>query len=432
MHKPKILLITRECLSNNTNEGNVLLGLFGGGEYELANIYCKAGVPDNNACADRYFQLTDKMALQKLLKGQPMGRRVHPVSSLESGNSGETEKKGFYDFFRKHNLEIFHFAREILWKAAGFHSAELDAFVDDFRPDLIFSPLCYSWYVLALQRYVIGRTSAPAATYLYDDLYSFRQMNLEPFFWLNRLFQRRIIRKTLPCFNTVYSMSPQQADVFGKMLGQKVSVLPKIAADTTARRVPHDGIRIIYGGGTYYGRAGTLSLVADAVRALHREGVAVQLDVYTSSPLDRKTADRLNDGVACRLHGVIPFTELMEEYAASDIALHVESFIPKHAHTTQYSFSTKIVDCLGSGCAVLAICPEYNSGWQYLRDEKAACCVSASAEIESAVRQLVLNDRVRQSLTCNAEACLKKNHNVEMIRKNLYEDLLTLMKERPY
>jgi len=71
----RVLLITRECLRSDSNEGNTLLNLFEGLPVKVSNIYCKPCLPNNDICKD-YFQLTDKMALRALLRGMPMGCRV--------------------------------------------------------------------------------------------------------------------------------------------------------------------------------------------------------------------------------------------------------------------------------------------------------------------------------------------------------------------
>lgn len=425
----RVLLITRETLSAASNEGNVLLNLFSGQPMEFANIYFKSDLPDNDLCAGRYFQLTDAMAAKKLLRREPMGRQVGAGAQAVSGAASQAKSKGFYDFFRKHNWTLFFMAQELLWSLAGFRSEALDRFIEDYHPDVIFAPLCYSRYVLSVQRYVIEKAGCPAATYLYDDLYSLRQWRLSPLYWIHRFLQRRAIRKTLPFYNTVYTMSDQQAAAFQSLLHIPVRVLRKPGPEIPIVSHPHQGIRLIYAGGTYYGRDDTLALVADAVRKLRAEGQDVRLDIYTGSPQRRELQSRLNDGAASFVHEAIPFARLQEEYAKSDIALHVESFQRKYALLTRLSFSTKIVDCLASGCAVLAVCPEMNAGWQYLRDEEAACCVSGSSGIEEAVRSLVLNAALRRQLAARAAGCLARNHDEDIIKKDLYKSLLALAAE---
>ena len=426
MGKLRVLLITRECLRMDSNEGNVLLGLFSGRDAEYANIYCKPGLPDNSLCGG-YFQLTDRMVLENILHGKPMGRRVQCKNDTAAAQTAEAEKRGFYDFFRRCNLPVFHAARECLWSMANFHSGELDSFVRGFAPDVIFAPLCYSMYVLAVQRYVISLAGCPAVTYIYDDLYSLRQISFSPVYWLCRFRQRRHIRKTLPFYCFAYTMCAQQAREFGRYFDIPMRILPKCADAVQLPERPADGtVRLIYAGGVYYGRDKTLSAVAGTVRALNAEGVQVRLDIYTSSPLKKAAAAALDDGQCCFVHEAIPADDLRRAYAQSDIALHVESFDKKNALITRLSFSTKIVDCLASGCAVLAACPEINAGWQYLKNTGAAYCVDKPSEIGAAVRALVQDKVLRGEYERRARVCAMQGHDAMRIRKQLYAELSAL------
>lgn len=423
MGKLRVLLITRECLRTDSNEGNVLLGLFSGIDAEYANIYCKPGLPDNSLCGG-YFQLTDKMALENILHRKPMGRRVQCENGINAAQTAEVEKRDFYDFFRRHNLPVFHAARECLWSMADFRSGELDSFVRGFAPDVIFAPLCYSMYVLAVQRYVISLAGCPAVTYIYDDLYSLRQISFSPVYWLCRFRQRRLIRKTLPFYRFAYTMCAQQAREFGRYFDIPMRVLPKCAGTVQQPERPADGtVRLIYAGGVYYGRDKTLAAVAGAVRELNAAGMSARLDVYTSSPLKKAAAAALDDGQCCFVHAEIPADDLRRAYAQSDIALHVESFDKKNALITRLSFSTKIVDCLASGCAVLAACPEINAGWQYLHYEDAAVCVNTSSKLKAAVNNLVYDREYRKSYEIKARICLEKNHDSKKICCQIENDI---------
>lgn len=427
MQKLKVLLITRECLRADSNEGNVLLNLFEDLPVELANIYCKPGIPNSAQCR-RYFQLTDSMALENVLRHTPMGCEVQ----LQEQRSGETtkievENKKFYDFFRNYNLEIFHLARECLWQLADFKNAQLEGFVKSFSPDVIFAPLCYSRFVLRVHRYVIGVAGCPAVTYIYDDLYSLKQLRFSPVYWLNRFLLRGAIRKNLPLYRFAYTMTEQQAREYQKMLKFPMKILRKCSPKEHNTPIPHKGIRILYAGGVYYGRDKTLICVADAVRCLRTEGHDARLDIYTSSPLKKRVAEKLNDGQASKVHLPVMHGELMQLYAQSDIALHVESFKKRDALLTRLSFSTKIVDCLASGCAVLAICPQINAGWQYLEYKQAALCICKTPQIEGAVRQLAESKDQREQCAAAAQECLTQYHDSEKVRGALLKGLVEVV-----
>lgn len=422
VEKLRILLITRESLRRDRNEGNVLLHLFDGLPVELAHICCKSELPDNDVCQGRYFRLTDKMAVNKLLHGRPMGERVQQAPPRQEQSQPE-ENKHFYDFFRSHNWSVFYLLQDLLWGLAGFESPALDAFIGEFEPNLIFAPLTPYWYANRLQGRAIQRAGVPAVTYIYDDIYSLRQYRLSPFYWLHRLIVRSSIQKNLPLYRFAYTMTEQQKSEYEKLLQIPMKMLRKCAPEGKQERYAHTGIRLIYAGSIYYGRDKTLAYVADAVRTLRAEGQDVQLHIYTASPLKRRMQKKLQDGAASFVHDAISAEELARQYAQSDIALHVESFRKKDALVTRLSFSTKIVDCLASGCAVLAICPAINAGWQYLRDEGAAMCVCESQQIGAAVRQLVTDDRQRGQLAAAAQKCAQRCHSAAEIRNRLYEEL---------
>lgn len=423
----KVLLITRECLRSDSNEGNTLLNLFAGLPVQLSNIYCKPGLPDNAACSS-YFQLTDKMAVQSLLKKTPMGCRVEPdLAGQEDNLKGEQENKRLYDLFRNHNWEIFYLFREILWQLAGVKSNALIGFIKEVSPDVIVAPLCYSRYVLRLQRLAIKIAGAPAITYIYDDIYSLRQFRVSPVYWLNRFLLRRAIRKTLPLYQFAYTMTEQQAKEYKKYFKLPMKILRKGAEISLHTITKHRGVRLIYAGGIYYGRDRTLARVAAAVKVLRDQGNDVELHIYTGSPLKTRMRLKLQDGVASFVHPAVSAGELKQHYAESDIALHVESFQIKNALLTRLSFSTKIVDCLASGCAVLAICPSINAGWQYLKAQDAAICVDKLDQILPTLKELVSNGILRGEYSKKAENCLQANHDAYKVKDMLYADIQSLV-----
>lgn len=448
----RVLIVTRESLRRDSNEGSVLISLFEGMPVELAHICCKPEPPDNDLCRGRYFHLTDRMALEKLLKGRPMGAvvpaRPTPAPGADAASGAGSAPKGaarqtpnapggaqaskrFYDFFRTHNWSAFYLLQDLLWALAGAQNPALDAFIDAFRPDLVFAPLTPYRYANRLQGQVARQAGVPAVTYLYDDIYSLKQLSFSPLYWLRRFAVRGSIRKNLPLYRFAYTMTEQQKAEYGRMLGIPMRVLRKSAPQSRPPHQPHEGIRLIYAGGVYFGRDKTLARVADAVRGLRAEGLSLQLHIYTSSPLKRRMQARLNDGAASFVHPAVPGEALAGQYAQSDIALHVESFRKKDALATRLSFSTKIVDCLASGCAVLAICPQVNAGWQYLRDEGAALCVGAPGDIAGAVRALASDAALRGRLAQDARRCLDEKHAAQAIQKMLYGELSSLVEGRP-
>lgn len=416
----RVLLITREPWRDDSNEGSVLSSWFDGQPMELAQIYCKPGMPENKSCK-RYFQLTDKMAAKNLLKGEPMGAVIEPESQPAAGKPAtEQEQKGFYDFFRRNNWACFFLAQECLWGLANWKSEALESFVDDFAPDVIVAPLCYSRYVMAIQRWVAKRLKKPMAGIVWDDLYSLNERHISPIYWLNRLLQRRSVKKTVEMCSRLYTLSPQQAEAFQQQFNRPFGVLPKVGAQPEAANKPEEPVRFLYAGGIYYGRKETLSRIADTLAQLNQQGYPCQLDVYTNSP----DAQSLEASGVCRVHAAVPAQELRQLYAASHVALHVEGFERTFAQKTRLSFSSKIVDCLSSGCAVLAVCPEGNCGYRYLLESQAAVCVDQLSQLPASVEMLVKDATQRELWAQRALDCYQAHHSSEQVKALIQQELM--------
>lgn len=427
----KILIISFECWRDDTNGGNVLSNLFAGMDgAEFAQIYCKGGLPQNQICK-RYYRMNDRMALHALLHFQRFVGEELRYSDWPAEPTPAGKEKRFYDFFRRHDWPIFHVIRELLWAAAPWRSAKLLRFVQEFAPDIIFAPCYGSLFMQRLDRWVFRQASAPVVSYISDDNYSLRQLRFSPAFWVHRFLLRSSIRKTARQYRWMYTMTQQQAEELGPQLHTQMRILRKAAAPFPRREhtKPDQAVRLIYAGGTYLGRDAVLLRVARAVRALNAKAHPCRLDIYTNSEIPKKWQSELNDGTNSTIHAAIPMKDLERRYAESDIALHVESFQKKDALLTRLSFSTKIVDCLASGCAVLAVCPHENAGWQYLKAENAALCVDSPEDVEPAVQKLVTDAAYRQKLARAARGCLELHHRPEDIQKQFFTQICKIVQD---
>ena len=423
----KVLIVSFECWRDDTNGGNVLSNLFEGQpNMQFAQIYCKPGLPQNHVCK-LYYHMSDQTALKGLLRKGPVGRVLRYEEWPAAEHVGGQTKR-FYDFFRRFDWSIFHICRELLWWAAPWQSEELKRFILNFAPDVVFAPCYGNLFMQRLDRWVHTLCPVPMVSYVSDDNYSLRQLRLSPLFWGHRFLLRASIRKTVrECYRWVYTMTGAQAAEWRTDPGAEMRLLCKCGQSFATPHRSDGPVHLIYAGGTYIGRDAILARVAKAVKKINADGQLCLLDIYTSCAVSKKLERILNDGVNSRLHAAITMEELKKRYANSDIALHVESFQKKNALLTRLSFSTKIVDCLASGCAVLAICPPINAGWQYLKENDAALCVDSKDGIEAAVQSLVENEALREKYAAKAACLLRENHDEQRIKRKLYKDLSALV-----
>lgn len=416
----KILIISMETWKNDTNGGNVLSNIFKGFKAEFAQIYCSTGYPDNNICKN-YFQITDAMAIQNILHRTPMGREFYIGESDDNTSLSVDEK--ISNIKKTGSFEFLRVAREIVWSLSNYKNSDLQKFVTDFNPDVIFAPCYGATYMLSITRYVFEITGKPIISYISDDFYSLRQCRFSPIFWINRFAVRRSVKKTWKSYSLIYTMTSEQLKLMSK-LGRPMKILCKSGKfdKNTANKGINKPIRFIYAGGLYLNRWKVLVALVNAMKMINQDGVKMILDIYTGTTLRKKAYSILNDGITSRVHSPISFKNLMEEYEKSDVALHVESFDIKNRLNVRMSFSTKIIDCLDSGCAVMAICDKKQGGFQYLKKNDAALCISRSKDIEPMLRSIVKNPEIIQEYRRKALECGKRNHLQEKIAAGIRKD----------
>lgn len=428
----KVLIISAEVWQDKTNGGNVLTNMFGNKDWEFAQIYCSPGMPENEIC-NKYYQMTDRMVMRNTILHKPIGKEFEfePQKENKKSESAKIElpNQKFYAFFHRHRLQIFYFAKHFLWNISNWQNENLRKFIDDFSADIIFAPCYGDKFLLRLTRFAAEYTGKKVVSYISDDHYTLKQFSLSPIFWIERFILRSELRKTFPYYSLVYTMTEIQKEQCEKDLHGNMKILRKAAPYKyiEKKEIVNTPIRIVYAGGIYLNRWKTLKKLADVLREINADGVKVVLDIYTANEITKRINSVLNDGINSHIHDPVSQEELEMIYKNSDIALHVESFDLKNRLLVRMSFSTKIVDCLSSGCAVMAICDTKQGGLEYLSSENAAICVSNKDEIKLVLQKVLKNKNIILEYANHAKECCVRNHNADKIESMIKYDFENLI-----
>lgn len=420
----RILVLSKEAWRDEENGGNVLSNIFTGIEAEFAQIYCTSKEPNNNICKI-YYQMTDKMMVKNILKCKSIGKHLkYDIFPKKTNNN----KEDFSSVQRLH-LDFIRVARELVWYFAKWDTPELRQFANDFKPDLIFAPCYGNHYMLRLTRIIAQECSVPVISYISDDFYGNTQFHFSPIYWVNHFLLRKHVRETFPLYRLVYTMTDEQKKQCEKDFNAPMKILRKSGKfdNECEKKSVNSPIRLVYGGGIYLNRWKTLCALAKTIKEINENGMKMVLDIYTASEITSKYARILNDGTHCRMHKAVSMDELKKKYSESDIALHVEGFDLKNRLAVQLSFSTKIVDCLDSGCAVMAICDKKQAGFSYLKNNNAAICISDISELRGVLSNIVDNPDSIIVWQKRAFALGRKNHIEENIRQMLHDDFYEVL-----
>lgn len=425
----KILIISKEVWRENTNGGNVLSNIFSGFDAEFAQIFCAAGTPYNKLCKN-YYQMTANDAIKKFFNRKPIGKKLvlkdYPDALQDTDKSVDNAQQSFV---YRHKWGIFYALEDLVWNASNWKNAGLKAFIDDFNPDVIFAPCYGNMFMLKLTRFVAEYTKKKVISYISDDSYTLKQFNLSPYYWIRRFGVRRQLRKTFPYYSLVYTMTETQKEQCEKDFHANMKILRKADSfnGSSPNTTVNKPIKMVYAGGIYLNRWKTLKAVADALREINKEDVKAVLEIYTGNLITKRINKYLNDGRSSFIKGLVSQKELKEIYFGSDIALHVESLDLKNRLAVRMSFSTKITDCLSSGCAVMAICDEKQGGYVFLKNNDIAFCVSRLKDVKGTLLTVCNEPAEIVKYKQKAYEFCKTNMDLKVIQGKIKEDFIEIV-----
>ena len=432
--EPKVLVISRDSWNETNNVGNTLSNLFQNWHSDrIANLYCRDEIPNNKVCT-HYFKISESLLVKKLMRkvttaGIRVERKIgeYNLTDQEAVNNEKKEKR-LYDFFRNNRWHIFLWGRELLWKTGIWKSGELKKFLTDFNPDIIFSQSYDSFYMHDLLQYAKKNTNAKVVFFHCDDLVTYRQYSLSPFYWINRLILRYKMSISIKDSAKNYCIIDEQARVYKEIFNIDFELLYKTGnfIEFPKARTPNLPLKMVYTGNVIYGRIDSIIKVAEILEEINKEGFKVILYLYTANPISEEMKSKLLNTGSVKLMGKVAYNEIHEILAGSDILLHVESFEKKQMFATSLSFSTKLVDYFEAAKPILAMGWKKAASVMYLNDNEIGLSVNNEEELYLGLKKLVTTRDFRNSLGLRAWEFGKLHHEKNIVLRNFERDLFNL------
>lgn len=420
----KILVLSNTPWENDNSFGNSFTNIFDGiPELQFANIYLQYGQPENKFDM-RFFQITEKSLLRNLKNPKsPSGMQIF----LDGKKGRKTENsviKG-YDQARKVRWQIMFWGRNLIWKVGRWNSVQLNMFLDDFQPDLIFQPIYSKPYINDIALYIKEYIKVPMLGYISDDNYTLRQFSLSPLYWIDRLWNRRKVKAVIEKCKILYVISQIQKDEYEKIFTPPCKILTKCADFSKSApewKLSKDTIKMLYAGNIGEGRWKSLALISDAVAKLKQEGYKIQFDIYSATPKEKKMKKALTIS-GSNLHSAISYEKVSELQNKSDILVHVEGLSLKSRMAVHQSFSTKLVDYFAVGKCIFAIGTEDMASIKYLKDNHAAVIAEDRGMVYEQIKWLLSDTSRILQFGKKAYYCGAKYHNRAEMQAMLIQDL---------
>lgn len=378
-----------------------------------------------NSISSHYFLVDESKMAKSILSRKRVGSIIE-----DSVNSSDADISLYVKKTKKikkiFSSEIVRLLRDCVWRFGVYDEELLKDFIHRSQPDIVFSQRKGSVKMCRLESLVMKYTSAPLVVYTGDDDFSLKQFNLNPIFWIRLFWTRKWIRKTAPCYKLLYSQSERQMNEYKEVFGVPTKFLVKSGhfKSNNIRSVFGSPIQLVYAGKLYCNRWKTLSLITKSIREVNENAneIKIQLNIYTPDFVSKKQHLLLDDGEHSIIHPAVSSDELKEVYSQSDLLIHVEGLDLRNKLLTKDSFSTKVMDCLSSGSAVLVVAWKEHSALKYLRQNEAALTACSYNEVRSIVNSIVSDPQILLKYAQSAYNCGISHHQKEDIQASLLND----------
>lgn len=396
----------------------------------IAQIYTRAGLPDNSIC-DRYFRIDENSVMKSVFKRRTVtGKVVENQQNVSGVNAEEkasldAENSRYAAAHRKHSW-FMTLCREAVWRFGKWKSKELDKFVSDFDPDVIFVPIYPFYYMERIQTYLIKKYKKPVVCFIADDNYTYKPCKGSPLAYLHRFMLRRYVRREIPHCNEFFVMTPMAKREYDKLFSIDSKLLTKAIDFENTQYSPKKAgtpLKMVYTGKLVIGRDMAMVEIARALKEINKDGVRIELDIYAP---DKPSDDIVKalDVPGCRLCDGVPKSEVAKIQAQADVLVFAESLSEKYKNAARLSFSTKITDYFSSGRCIFALGSKDIAPVDYLMEEDAAIVATDYKDIEPALRRLCDNPSLVEEYGKKAFECGKRNHSREDVY-NLFKKTLS-------
>ena len=379
----------------------------------IAQIFSNTKKPCKGHC-ETLCQITDQRILQRW-----MGRKIETCTFFHYDEleeewtdadlelSSETAETA-YRIGRKHT-PLTHLARGILWRRRFWCTEKLNRWLDEFRPDCVFLAFSDDFFIPQIALYVAKRFNVPIVSCIGDDYYFNIKKTLDPFYHLYKATYRRLINKVLAWPGSAMYISDKIRDKYNTEFGLDGET---VYLASTIQRKPFQVINVEHPVITYFGniRMGRNNSLNDIGFALGIINPDYILEVY-SNEKDEVYYQVFKDNPNIKFMGTVPYAQVQERMAESDITVIVEGFAPEDINLSRYSLSTKAADALASGASILTYGSLESGIIDYMRSTGASMVCTEKAQLVECIRRLLSHQELQKEYYDQAVVMTEEHHN---------------------
>lgn len=417
----KCLIVSHNVIGLNGNMGKTLYTYFENWPKDkLCQLYFHSEVPTTHLC-EQYFRVTDVDLLRGLRQLKKAGTVLteqdieedRVTTRIDTGRTAEIYQKG------RARKPWMYFARNSLWKLGLWKSKQLDQWIKECNPDVIFYASGDYTFSYEVALYISKKYDLPLVISVVDDYYFQRPPEKGLFAWWNTRRFRKVMEKTMAHVKGAFYIHPVMERMYREKFPLRSAVLYKNAPICEVEEPENKAVKIAYFGTIGLRRDDSLVEIGQAIRRLIPDG-SVLLDVYSSESRP-EVLERMTEENGIRFHGQVSADEVVRLQAESNILVFAESTAPELTERLRCSLSTKVPEYLGSNRCVLAYGPAEAGSISYLLENHVACVATNPEQLEECLREILFCADARRRYAEGQMELALKNHGKERNHEVLKE-----------
>lgn len=414
--QPKILIVGAVPYNTKATSRSFAAYFSGWEKEKLAQIFSHTKTPCKGHC-ETLYQITDKKMLKRRFKKGAETGRIFEYEDLPlewedtSLEVGDSLFNALYRIGSK-RTPLVHLFRKFIWKKKYWKTEKLDRWLEAFAPDCVFLNISSDFYLQEIALYAADKFDIPIVSAVVDDYYFNTHCSLSPFYAFYKSAYRKQLRNL---FKRKGSRAVYISDKIKDKYKQEFSLEGEtVYLTSTVERKPFSYIDKKKPLITYFGniRMGRNKSLNDIATALGEIDSSYTLEIY-SNETNKKYYGLFEKNPNAKFGGSIPYTQVQEKMANSDITIVVEGFTQKDLSLSRYSLSTKAADALSSGAAILAFGSSDCGVIEYLQSTGAACVCTDKAELVNCIRGLLEDTDGQKARYDRAIEVTEQNHNLQ-------------------
>lgn len=426
---PRVLFIT-PCAFNRSTGGGITFGnLFAGWPKDRLATAHNDTVPVTTDVCDRYFTLGDR----EIRRWIPRTPAQLPAGSTSGSPVSRTTASGYA-------LRAAKSAKNLIFgnglPEKGVLTRELDTWIEDFQPDLIYTILGSNG-ILELVSLVKKRTGVPLVVHIMDDwpstIYTGGLLS-----GLQRQTMRRYLTELLREATLRIAICDKMARSYEARYGapflsfQNAIDLARWDQSGKPDIATGETFRMLYIGSILeFAQLESLVDCCRAVAELSREGKQVSLEIYSPDALLEGVRSKLGLDASIALNGPITDdAEFFDALSTADLLVLPVNFDHRSIQYIRYSMPTKVPAYLISGTPILVYGPESVAQVDYAVQEGWGEVVPRQGveHLKNAILSLWQNQDRRLQLSRTARRVARKNHDSNVVRTGFQKALIDTAK----